>query len=216
MESYFEYIDKGCKAELVIKNLNSTARFFGTFNSHSDKEIVIEKLRSKEMVFDCSSKQTVELYIYTKNGIFKFECRYIGRSEDNYKFSFPTKAEKIQRRQYIRAEIKVKTTLNIYYGGIKKTIQGTSRNISAKGMNILLKENISGCSKLDATMAFPECNISTIAQIVKINPMAIRGEQNYSTSLVFISISEKEMNFIIKKCFEFEAAQRKKMLDYRL
>lgn len=216
MENYLEYIDKGCKAELVVKNPEGAARFFGTFSGHNDKEIIIEKLRSKEMVFDCSAKQIVELYVYSKNGIFRFECKYIKRSEDNYLFSLPINAEKIQRRQYIRAEIKVKTSLNVYYGGIKKTIQATSRNISAKGMNLILKENISGCSKIDLTMAFPECSISTVAQIVKINPITIRDEQNYSTSLVFISISEKEMNFIIKKCFEYEAAQRKRMLDYQL
>ena len=62
-------------------------------------------------------------------------------------------------------------------------------------------------------MLFEEGSISTVAQIIKIRPVEIGQKTYYSTSLMFITISEKEMSFIVKKCFEFEAAQRRKLLD---
>lgn len=213
MNEYLDYIKQGQKTELIIRTPGGAVRFFSTFEKQTDTNIIISKPENKHLAFNCIPNQDVELYAYTNGGVFKLKCKFITCLKNECLLSLPSSVDKMQRREYIRVELNIKTILTLISPDSKKTIQATSKNISAKGIKLLLEEDVSKFSKIELRMLFEEGSISTVAQIIKIRPVEIGQKTYYSTSLMFITISEKEMSFIVKKCFEFEAAQRRKLLD---
>ena len=81
---------------------------------------------------------------------------------------------------------------------------------------MLLDQDISRSASLEVSLLFPEKTITTTAKIIKVTPVEIDSKTYYSTSVMFVTISEKEIDFIVKKCFEFEALQRKKWLENKI
>lgn len=213
MNDYINYIKSGKKVELIIRNQNGAMRFFSTFKSFRDKCLIVSKPQNKHVSFNYPLNQDLELYAYTDGGIFKLRCKLLSISANECILSLPDDVQRMQRREYIRVNLKVKTILKLFSQGGTKTIQTTSRNISAKGINLLLEEDISKYLKVEIHLLFPEGNVCTLAQIVKSKHIEVEGKIFYDTSLMFITISEKDINFIVKKCFEYEAAQRRRLID---
>lgn len=216
MEEYLNYISAEKKIDLIIRTPNGPIRFFSTFKNQDNNKITITKPTSKNLAFSCVANQPVEIYAYTNGGVFKLKCKFISCSQSECLLTLPSSVEKMQRREYIRVDLKIKTVLDLIIGDSKKTIQATSRNISAKGINLLLEEDISVYSKIELKLLFEEENITTIAKKVKVKPVKVDNKIYYDTSLSFITINEKGINFIVKKCFEYEAAQRRKLLDSQI
>ena len=216
MNEFLDYIEIGKKVELILRTANGAIRFYCTFEGVEGNSILVSNPKNKHVKFNCQNGQLLDLYAYTRGGVFKLKCRLLDYSEKFCTLSLPMSVDKIQRREYIRVKMKISTIIKLFPATSKNTIHAESRNISAKGINLLLDTDISKFSKIDLTLLFAEQTIYTNAKIIKIKPVKIGPNTYYDTSLEFISISDKEINFIVKKCFEFEAAQRKKMLDNKI
>ena len=214
MNEYLDYLTQGKKIEIIIRTPRGALRFFCGFKCIKANLIITTLPKNKYITFNFPAGQALELYIYTKSGVFKLLCRLQKFNEELCVISLPENVKKIQRREYIRVNMKVRTTISLNTPTYSKTIRTNSRNISAKGINLLLDEDISKyAKKINLSLLFPECIIKTLAQVIKSTPVKTESGLYYDTSLMFITISEKEIDFIVKKCFEFEAAQRRKLLD---
>ena len=214
MNEYLDHLVQGKKIEIIIRTPRGALRFFCNFKNVNTNSIITTLPKNKHIAFNFPSNQALELYIYTKNGVYKLVCRLQRCENDLCEISLPESVNKIQRREYIRVNMKVRTTISLNTPNYSKTIRTNSRNISAKGINLLLDEDISKYTKkINLSLLFPECIIKTLAHVVKSTPIKTESGLYYDTSLMFVTISEKEIDFIVKKCFEFEAAERRKLLD---
>lgn len=213
MDKYKDYIAQGKKIEIIIRTPSGPLRFFSTLEEINSENIVTTRPQNKHINFNYPLNQEIELYAYTDGGIYKLKCKMLTLTQKEARFTLPHSVERIQRREFIRVDIKTKINLRLHQKGSVRIIQATTRNISAKGANMLLDEDISSYSQVEASLIFAEENIKTLAQVIKAIPVKIDNRIYYDTSLMFITINEKGMNFIVKKCFEFETAQRRKKLE---
>lgn len=212
MNDYLDYIEYGKRAELIVRTPKGTVRFYCAINDIKEDCIILSEPRNKHIKFNANSGQNLELYTYTRGGIFKLCCRLLKFEEKQCILSLPIKIDRIQRREYIRVRMQIDTVIKLSFPP-NTTIRTKSKNISAKGINLNLYQDISKSPKIELSLVFPEQTINTSAKIVKVKQVETDGMNCYNTSLEFISIKDKEINFIVKKCFEFEAAQRRKMLE---
>ena len=213
MNEYLDYIETGKKIELIARVANNAIRFFCTFDKATDKAITVVKPTNKHIKFNFPQGQLLELYAYTRGGVFKLKCRLLEYNNNICKLSLPISVDKIQRREFIRVNIKTDVIIKPRPSTRIITIRTKTKNISAKGLNVVLDQDISNFANVDLEIIFPDRVIKTVAKIIKVKPIDIESRTYYSTSLMFLSITDKEINFIVKKCFEYEAAQRRKMLE---
>ena len=216
MDRYKDYLEIGKKIEIITRNSKGVIRFLSYLEEINKDSIIISKPKNKHIAFNFTCGQTLELYAYTRGGVFKLNCRLEAYLENKCKLSLPLSVDNIQRREYIRVNMNVdaiirpKPAINII------SLKTKTKNISAKGLNVLLDQDISRSASLEVSLLFPEKTISTTAKIIRVTPVEIDSKTYYSTSIMFVTISEKEIDFIVKKCFEFEALQRKKWLENKI
>ena len=214
MNEYLDYIKDAKRIEIIVRLDNHAERFFCNFIEHRDDCLIFSNPLSKHGKFSCPLGHVVELHVYTSNGVFKLICRFMNYSDGICTGSLPSDVEKVQRREFIRVNMKINTVITLNTPVFKKNIKTYSRDISARGIKLLLDEDISKYTcKIELSVLFPETIVKTLARIVKISPVVIDSRTYYETSLMFITISEKDIDFIVKKCFEFQALQRRKLLD---
>ena len=214
MNEYIQNIKEAKKIEIVVRELSCTTRFQCSFIKKQDDSLIFTKPLCGSCEFDYPKGQPLEIYVYTPNGVFRLKCRLLECMSETCSVSTPFETNKIQRREFIRVKLKVKTIVTIETPTFSKKITTGTKDISAKGMKILLDEDISKyTNKIELSILFPENIIKTLARIIKVIPTKTQDGLRFVTSLMFITISGKDMDFIVKKCFEFQAAQRRKMLD---
>ncbi len=213
MNEYRDYIEPGRRVELIVRTTNSTIRFYCAFDRFEENSIFVGKPQNKHVQFNFPLGQMLDLYAYTRGGVFRLRCRLKSYNGEKCELSLPISVDKIQRREYIRVKMKIDTIIKLSPFAGTKIVRTKSKDISAKGIRLLLDEDISKYAKVELTLIFSEETINTLAKVIKSKPIEINSVKYYDTSLEFISISDKEINFIVKKCFEFESAQRRKMLE---
>ena len=214
MNDYLNYIKEAKKVEVIARGLDCTIRFFCNFIQKRDESLVFTKPTNKHIVFNYPKGQPLELYIYTSNGVFKLRCRLENCKDEQCELSLPHSVDKIQRREFIRVGMKVKTVIKLTTPSYAKVIKTDSKDISANGIRVLLDEDISKYNhKIELSILFPDNIIKTLAKLVKVRPILINSTTYYETSLNYVTINAREVDFIVKKCFEFQAMQRRKLLD---
>ena len=213
MERFTSYINLNDKVEIIIKDGNDIAKYVAYYKKTRDENIIISPPQNPQRRFNYKSGQDLIIYLYTKGGIFKLNSVYLYSDNENCFVSLPNSSERIQRREYIRVDMPVKFAISVSNKDNLQKFEGVTRNISAKGLNANLKIDISFYSKIEVTLQFPDKTIRTLARTVKVRNIEVKKTTLYNTSLEFMSISEKEMNYIVKKCFEYETLERRKMLE---
>ncbi len=213
MNEFLDYIESGKRVELITHAHNSTTRFYCAYYGIENNSIVLSCPKNKHIKFNLPTGENIYLYAYTRGGVFKLTCKLLSYNEKQCILSLPLNVEKIQRREYIRVKMQIDTVIKIIDYTGTKIIRTKSKDISAKGIRLLLDHDISKSVKIEISIIFPEQTINTLAKVIKIKQTDTETFKQFNTSLTFISITDKEMNFIVKKCFEYEAAQRKKMLE---
>ena len=216
MDRYKDYLEIGKKIEIITRSTKGVVRFLSYLEEINKDSIIIGKPKNKHIGFNFTCGQNLELYAYTRGGVFKLVCRLEAYLENKCKLSLPISVDNIQRREYIRVNMGVDVIIRPKPATNIISLKTKTRNISAKGLNVLLDQDISRSASLEVSLLFPEKIITTTAKVIKVRQVEIESKTYFSTSLMFVAISEKEIDFIVKKCFEFEALQRKKWLENKI
>ena len=216
MDRYKDYLEIGKKIEIITRSTSGVVRFLCYLEEINKDSIIISKPKNKHIAFNFTCGQTLELYAYTRGGVFKLNCRLEAYLENKCKLSLPLSVDNIQRREYIRVNMNVDAIIRPKPSTNIISLKTKTKNISAKGLNVLLDQDISRSASLEVSLLFPEKTITTTAKIIKVTPDEIDSKTYYSTSVMFVTISEKEIDFIVKKCFEFEALQRKNTWENKI
>lgn len=213
MDKYINYVNIDDKMELIVEDEEGVFRYSARYKKTYEKNIILSIPTSKEKKFDYRNGKEMTAFLYTKGGIFKLNVILGYLYKDSCSVVLIENKERIQRRQYIRVPLHIKYKLRLFCEYGSDTIEGNAKNISGKGLNANLRKDISNYPKIEATLFFEEKKITTMARIVKIREVSNKGTRFYNTSFEFLTINEKEIDFIVKKCFEYEILERKKLLN---
>lgn len=213
MSNYRDFIKGKEKTEILVRTQSDTLRFFCTLDNIISNRIQVSKPINMNASFNFSQGQELEVYIYTKNGILKLNTKLISNDIASCTIEAPDEAKRIQRREFIRVDMQVKVLLKL---DNTKIIEAQTKNISAKGIKINLKEDISKYTRISAKLLFSQGSIETILHPIKIKKISINGKLAYGTSFAFIALTDKETDFIVKKCFEYQAKEQRRKLDLNI
>ncbi len=213
MDKFTNYINPNDRVDVFAKEGEEFTRFFAFYKGRQKDSLIISIPQNTQKSFDYKSGQDLIVNIYTKGGIYRHACKLLFCDNQNCYINIGEDFERVQRREYIRVNMPVEFELHLTSQTKHEKTYSITKNISGKGLNANLKTNISPYPKVEIILNFGDKKIKTLSRIVKIKNITTKEGEFFNTSLEFISISEKEIDYIVKKCFEYETSERRKMLN---
>lgn len=194
---------------------NKPQKLICSVKSIENNSVIITASNEKNKNVFASVGDELKLYIYTENGIYSAASKIILATKNllstEYVISYPTNSKHSQRREYFRADLPINFNMEIISDKKeeKRVISSITRNICGKGMSFISKDPFLDYSVINLELNFEDKKVSTIAELVYSK--AIRGVNatKYIHAFTFVSISQKNIDFIVKKCFLYQLDLRK-------
>lgn len=203
--------------EVTFSDENGDAqKIYCSIRCIENDTIVIDANNQKNKNIFATVGAKLKLYIYTESGIYSASSSVLqvdkGIINTEYVIEYPTDSKHSQRREYFRADMPIPFELEVNdknEGQI--TFQGKTKNICGKGMCFVSDKPIyeSEDTKIKATVTFEEKTITSNATLVYSKQIEAAGIQKYVHAFAFNDISQKEIDFIVKKCFLHQLDLRK-------
>ena len=162
----------------------------------------------------------VRLLIYTNDGLYSAYSTILevnsGTINTEYIISRPKENIRSQRREYYRAEMPIQANIEItdIVSGENFTLTGKTKNISGKGIAIISDIPLYDSKSyiIKTTLYFEDKTIITDANLVYSKKYESLSKTRYIQAFSFPNISEKAMDYILKKCFLYQLEMRKNLL----
>lgn len=185
-----------------VKNVDNHALVIESDNKHN-----------KNVYADVDDE--LKLYIYTDNGIYSAESKVIEvTKQDNlteYVIAYPTNSKHSQRREYFRADLTVDFKMDIKLSeDTTLQVDSPTKNICGKGMSYIADKPFPEYDSIKIDLFFEEKEIKTAARLVYSKQIIVANRPKYIHAFTFTDISQKDIDFIVKKCFLFQLEMRKK------
>lgn len=181
---------------------------FCTVKSIENDRIVLDSNNQSNNNIFADADDELKLYIYTENGIYSATSKVLtvskGLVNTEYVISYPANSKHSQRREYFRADMPVDFQMRITSdtpGKDSVVIKGTTRNICGKGMSYVSGEHFPTYSSIDLHLIFPDKTVDTTATFVYAKQIVVGSHPKFVYAFVFNNISQKNIDFIVKKCF---------------
>lgn len=194
-------------------------KLFCSVRSIENDSLVIDADIKKNKGVVASVGTPLRLYIYTDTGIYSATSSVLkvesGLVNVEYVIAYPTDSKHSQRREYFRADMSVKFKADFKpKDEFAETfsIEGKTRNICGKGMSCVVNKIIPECSSINVTLYFDDKKITTNASLVYSTQIISGNNPKFIHAFAFTSISQKEIDFIVKKCFLHQLELRKQQL----
>ncbi len=203
--------------EVVFSDTNDELqKLFCTIKSIENNRIIIFANNEKNKNVSAKVGDDLKLYIYTDNGIYSAVSKILlatnGIINTEYVITYPTNSKHSQRREYFRAdmlldfkmEIMINTELNQ-----TSNITGKTKNICGKGMSFVSNKPFPDCDFIQIELRFKEKTITTNAELVYSKQIVVDNRPKFIHAFTFTKISQKNIDFIVKKCFLHQLELRK-------
>jgi c-di-GMP-binding flagellar brake protein YcgR len=160
----------------------------------------------------------LKLYIYTEFGIYSSTSKIISATH-NEKFSeyiiaYPANSKHSQRREYFRADLNIDFHLEITPKESPEKIikiNSKTRNLCGKGMSYISNSKFPEYELIELTLHFAERNIETSATLVYSKQIVEGNKPKFIHAFSFNTITSKDIDLIVKKCFLHQLELRKKL-----
>lgn len=205
--------------EVTFDNQNGeNQKLFCNVKNIDNHALVIESDNQLNKNIHADVNDALKLYIYTDNGIYSAESKVIEVTKDDklteYVIAYPTNSKHSQRREYFRADLTVDFKMNIKLSeGTNKKLTSTTKNICGRGLSYVADKPFPEYDSIKFDLFFEEKEIKTAARLVYSKQIIIKNKPKYLHAFTFIDISQKDIDFIVKKCFLFQLEMRKKGKD---
>ncbi len=202
--------------ELVALNKNGAKeRYAGKFCQSQNDHYLISILRDNNKTVTLKAGQEVNIHLYTPEGVYNLSCKILEVYEKYYKISLPKTIKRAQRREFIRVNMRI--PMKIIVGDTQKRVYDViSNNISARGCGFYCKDEIGAQEKITVQFSIDGKPIQTFANLVSCKPKPlISGVGRHTVSLYFTSVSQSNIDLIVKECFTFQGKARLQMLNSR-
>ncbi|MDD3436572.1 MAG: PilZ domain-containing protein [Candidatus Gastranaerophilales bacterium] len=160
---------------------------------------------------------SINIRIYTDNGVYSSESKILSVTPSavltEYIIAYPENSNHSQRREYFRADMTVDFKLEIETKdapGTRKVIQAQTRDISGKGLSFISDKPLPAVKSAIVELYFDEKNIKSTARLVYSKELGSFSGRKFLNAFHLINISQKDIDFIVKKCFLYQLELRKK------
>lgn len=145
--------------------------------------------------------EEIPVKIFTPLGIKSFNAAILDAPyEQDFTIEFVETTNDLQRREYVRVPLSVKTLVE---RTDKKSVITYTMDVSGGGIKFLSDEEFEPKEEVKLTMYMPDDrSIKAIGSIIENNHIP-QGQH----VLTFTDIEEKERDRIIKKCFEIQLSK---------
>jgi len=215
METLNNYIVKGKKFELIkIGKDGNKERFISRFLSKSPNFYTIAPPQIEGLDHKLTPGEIIKLYVYTSDGVFSIDCEVMKKGEGCYQISLPHNIKHSQRREFLRVNKKCMTVINIYKpDGTIERISTLTRDICGRGMSILTDVPLGDYDKIDVELLIDELVIQTLGEMVYTKPVNTKGGSKFLSAFMFISVTEREVDSIVKACLLYQLQERKRQSE---
>lgn len=202
--------------EVVFRDKNKKPqKLICSVKSIENNSVILIANNEKNKNVFASTGDELKLFIYTENGIYSAVSKVILATKNlvstEYVISYPTNSKHSQRREYFRADLSVNFSMEIEQmdSDEKLYISAFTKNICGKGMSFISKEPFLDYKAINLVLSVEDKKIHTVADLVYSKPILINNRQHFIHAFTFISISQKNIDFIVKKCFLYQLDLRK-------
>ncbi len=195
-------------------------KLFCNVKSVDNRALIIEADNKLNKKVHADVNDELKLHIYTDNGIYSADSKVLEVTKQDksteYVINYPSNSKHSQRREYFRAELTVDFSMDIKLpedSGANKLINATTKNICGKGMSYVADKPFCEYDSIKLDLLIEEKEIKTSARLVYTKQIVVNNRPKYIHAFTFIDISQKDIDFIVKKCFLFQLEMRKKGKD---
>ena len=189
----------------------------------------VKNIENDSMILDSDNKKNknifadvgneLKLYIYTENGIYSASSKVLkvdkGLIKTEYFIDYPTNSKHSQRREYFRADMNVSFQMTVSpkeESAEPIIIDSITRNICGKGLSYVSDNPFPEHEHINVTLFFNERAITTNATFVYSKQIVMGNHPKFINAFAFNSISQKDIDYIVKKCFVHQLEVRKRQL----
>lgn len=206
--------------EMTFENENGEEqKLFCNVKSVDNRALVIEADNKLNKNVHADVNDELRLHIYTDNGIYSADSKILEVTKQDklteYVIDYPSNSKHSQRREYFRADLTVDFKMDIKLPEgpeANKLVKATTKNICGKGMSYVADKPFCEYDSIKLDLLF-EKEIKTSARLVYSKQIIVNNRPKYIHAFTFIDISQKDIDFIVKKCFLFQLDMRKKGKD---
>lgn len=202
--------------EVTFQRDEGQKHLFCNVVSIENDSFIIDAENEKNKNVFASVGDNIKLYIYTESGIYSAESRVLkvekGLLSSKYTIEYPANTKHSQRREYYRADMAVETKIHVTPcddSALGVTFEAKTRNICGKGMSVVLNEEIPPNSEILVQLIFSEKKISTNASLVYSKQIVEGNHPKFIHAFHFPDLSQKDVDFIVKKCFLYQLELRR-------
>ncbi len=217
VDFYNQFKDFKAFEVVILREGKELQKIFCNVKSIENNNIKIVANNEKNKNIFASTGDNLKLYIYTENGIYSANSKvlFVGKGILNteYLIAYPTQSKHSQRREYFRADLDVNFIMNVKTKDKPQNvlvIDSKTKNICGKGMSYISDEPFPEYDSIEINLFFNEKTINTQATFVYYKQIIVGNHPKFLNAFAFNNISQKNIDFIVKKCFLHQLDLRKK------
>lgn len=202
--------------EVVFRRGEGPQKIYCTVRSIENNRIIIDANNQKNNNVIASVGDELQLHIYTENGVYSANSKVLlvdkGLLNTEYSIIYPTNSKYSQRREYFRADMPINFKMSVITDENTNEgfeIESVTRNICGKGMSYISNKPFPEYSSIKIVLDFKEKVINTTALLVYSKQMLIDGLPKLVHAFTFTEISQRNIDYIVKKCFLYQLDLRK-------
>lgn len=219
MEDIYNQFKEFKSFEVVfIDSMGNPQKIFCTVRSIANDNLVIDSNNEKNKNVLADVDTELKLHIYTENGIYTATSKVLslekGLIHTEYTITYPVNSKHSQRREYFRADLMIDFKMDVVTKDTNESfvVNAKTKNICGKGMSFVCEKEFSKDDSIQVELKFEERIIKTSASVVYSKQIDFDMRTRYLLAFNFIDISDKDVDFIVKKCFLHQLALRKKQV----
>lgn len=217
MLDVYEQIDKIKSFEISFTDSRSSLQKLKCLvKGVDDKHISIFANNRKNKHVLAKVGNEINVYIYTELGVFTAVSKImkvsVGIRHTQYVLSPLEKSKHFQRREYFRDDMMIDANITIITKSEESNnyiVMTKTRNICGKGMSFLADYSIPDYASLIVELFFKERKVTTMAVPIHCQKIKLYNQTKLLHGFNFVDLSQKDIDFIVKKCFLHQLELRK-------
>lgn len=209
MSDIYQQYDEFKKFEIRFRDFNDEPhKIKGKVHSITSSAITVYSSIDKQKAIDIPVGTEVKVYVYTNNGVYYADSKILSTVKDEkfivYMLTYPVNNKHSQRREFFRADVSVPLTVKVVKDILNAqtdTFEVNSRDLCGNGISFVTDYEIKDYEEIFISIQFPEKVIETSARLVYTKVKQVNDENMYTYALTFIGIANRDIDFIVKKCF---------------
>lgn len=200
--------------EVVFSKNGVPQKIFCSVKSIENDRIILDANNHENKDVYAIIGNELKLHIFTENGIYSAVSKVLnvkkGLLVTEYEIAYPIKSKHSQRREYFRADMHIDFKMDILSNEDNISIEDKTANICGKGMSFVSDKPFPEFDSIGVELVFKEKIIATTASLVYSKQIVVCNRPKYIHAFTFTSISQRGIDFIVKKCFLHQLKLRKK------